>query len=273
LWPKLSLISCWADGLSQGAAEATAARAGNVPFQAKGILATEAAVTIPFGDRHPLAIDSHFFEFVNDADGGRPRLAHDLQPGAEYTVVVTTGGGLYRYRLGDRVVVDGFVGETPSLRFLGRDQLVSDWFGEKLTDGFVARTLASLFHGRQPRFAMVAPERTALGVSYTLFVDREMASAPSLAARLEEALRGNVHYAWCVDLGQLRPASVVAVGEHASAAYVAACAARGQRIGDVKTVALRREMGWGNQLPCRGSDLVSCTSVLFSEHTHARNKI
>ncbi len=114
-------------------------------LQPKGLLATEAVVTIPFDGRHPLAIRSHFFEFV-DPDG-RVRLAHELQRGMEYTLLLTTGGGLYRYKLCDRVIVDDFVHHTPSLRFLGRDDRVSDLFGEKLSDGFVAGVLEQLFTG------------------------------------------------------------------------------------------------------------------------------
>lgn len=247
VWPNLSLISCWADALSRGAAERIARRAGHVAVQAKGLLATEGVVTIPFAERHPLAIGSHFFEFVDAS--GTFRLAHELQLGGEYTVVLTTGGGLYRYRLGDCVKVDGCVGETPSLRFLGRDELVSDWFGEKLTDGFVAGVLRSLFwHPPSPRFAMLAPERTSSGMRYTLFLDADASRAPDLSARLEMALRRNPQYAWCVDLGQLRPARVVPVGPGASRAYLDACAARGQRIGDVKPVALRPDTGWENVL-------------------------
>jgi hypothetical protein len=247
VWPKLSLISCWADGPSRGAAGALEHRAGNVPIQAKGLLATEGVVTIPFADCHPLAIRSHFFEFIDAAGGFRP--AHELRRGEEYTVVVTTGGGLYRYRLGDRVRVDGFVDETPSLRFVGKDDLVSDWFGEKLTDGFVAGVLRSLFPRQtSPRFAMLAPERTSSGLTYTLFVDVDASASPDLSVRLERALRRNPQYAWCVDLGQLQPARVLPVGPDAARAYVDACAARGQRIGDIKPVALRPDVGWARVL-------------------------
>ena len=103
-------------------------------------------MTIPFDGRHPLAIRSHFFEFVES--NGSVKLAHELQRGMEYTLLLTTGGGLYRYKLCDRVIVDDFVHETPSLRFLGKDDRVSDLFGEKLSDGFVARRARATFHRR-----------------------------------------------------------------------------------------------------------------------------
>src|SRR5262249_29613534 len=118
IWPDLSLVSCWADGPSRAPAEQLARRLGGVPVQPKELLATEGVVTIPLDGLHPLAIESHLFEFL-DADG-RARLAHELDEGGEYTPLVTTAGGLYRYRLGDRVRVDGFVERTPSLTFVGR---------------------------------------------------------------------------------------------------------------------------------------------------------
>lgn len=249
LWRRLALISAWGDGHARGPADALARRFEGVALQPKGLLATEGVVTIPFQGRYPLAITSHFFEFVDDRC--QVRLAHELKQGEEYEVVLTTGGGLYRYRMGDRVSVDGRVDETPSLRFIGKADRVSDWFGEKLSDGFVARVIAALFAGGEPpRFAMLAPERRAIGMAYTLFIDARAAPGKALAAALELGLRQNPHYAWCVDLGQLQPARVVAVSATAAQAYADVCVARGQRLGDVKPAALRSESGWSEMLPC-----------------------
>jgi GH3 auxin-responsive promoter len=247
IWPHLSLISCWADGPARAAAALLARRCEGIALQPKGLLATEAVVTIPFDGRHPLAIRSHFFEFVEP--DGRVRLAHELQRGMEYTLLLTTGGGLYRYKLGDRVMVNDFVLYTPSLRFLGKDDRVSDLFGEKLSDGFVARVLEQLFIGAPPRFALLAPDRTAAGIAYTLFVASDRPTEPDLAARLERGLRLNPQYAWCVDLGQLGPARVARVGPGAMSAFIAASVARGQRLGDVKPVSLSAAAGWRDHLP------------------------
>jgi hypothetical protein len=188
------------------------------------------------------------FEFVDAA--GRARLAHEVNQGDEYGLLLTTGGGLYRYRLGDRVRVDGFVGRTPSLTFVAREDRVADWFGEKLSEGFVAAILDRLFADRRPRFALVAPERTSLGVAYTLFIDGAH-EYPALAERLESALRQNPNYAWCVDLRQLRAARVIGVGDDAPQRYLDACVADGQRLGDVKPATLRAEMGWSDRLALR----------------------
>jgi GH3 auxin-responsive promoter len=247
IWPALTLVSCWGDGAAASYAERLGAAMPGVEMQLKGLIATEAIVSIPFGGLRPLAVRSHFLELMDPS--GYPRLVHELASGVEYTVVVTTGGGLYRYRLGDRVRVNGWLDATPSIEFMGRSDGVSDRFGEKLSDGFVAGVLAELFAGRPaPRFAMLAPEVTDGGVAYTLLVDAAGSLPGALARKLESALRRNPHYAWCVDLGQLKPARVVSVGPHADRAYLAACVRRGQRLGDVKPVALHKDSGWAHAL-------------------------
>ena len=68
-------------------------------------------------------------------------LAHQLIAGRDYQVIVTTGGGLYRYPLGDRIRVTGFVHGAPCFRFVGREGLVSDFFGEKLDAAFVEKVI------------------------------------------------------------------------------------------------------------------------------------
>jgi hypothetical protein len=246
VWPHLSLISCWGDGPSTTAAAQLANRCG-ITVQPKGLLASEGVVTIPFEGRHPVAVRSHFFEFLDT--GGQIRLAHELRSGLEYTVLLTTGGGLYRYRLGDRVRVDDVVYNTPSLRFVGRDDRVSDLFGEKLSDGFVSGVLERLFAGAPPQFALLAPHRTGTRFAYALFVSADAPASPDLAACLEQALRSNPHYAWCVDLGQLAPVRVIRVGSGASYAFVDACVASGQRLGDVKAASLSTASDWHERLP------------------------
>lgn len=254
IWPGLSLISCWADGPSRAAAADLGRRCEGVEMEGKGLLATEGVVTIPFDGAHPVAVTSHFLECLDPA--GRPALVHQLETGVEYSVVLTTGGGLYRYHLADRVLVDGRVGATPSLRFLGKDDRVSDRVGEKLSDGFVANVIAAVFAGRAaPRFAMLAPEDrpSGTGVGYVLFVevdggDGEARGFADLAPALERELRRNPHYAWSVDLGQLHPATIALVRAGADQRYLDTCRSRGQKLGDIKPVSLHPATGWRNAL-------------------------
>ena len=103
LWPALRVISCWGSAVAALSLEDTRRRFPNTHLQPKGLLATEAFVTLPFRNQYPLATTSHFFEFLDEH--GEAHTVEHLRAGNEYEVLVTNGGGLRRYRLGDRVPV------------------------------------------------------------------------------------------------------------------------------------------------------------------------
>jgi hypothetical protein len=240
LWPELRVVSCWGDGAAALTLTDLHRRFPNVVVQAKGLIATEAFVTLPFEGQSPLAIQSHFFEFMDPDGMALPVEA--LRIGGEFEVVVTTAGGLWRYRLGDRVRVTGWVDETPSLRFLGRAENVSDRFGEKLSEAFVAEVLREMFRSEPPSFALVAPDEDDRGCRYTLYVE---GAAPShWAGTLDRALRRNPNYACCRDLGQLLPARVFIIDGQGFETLAARRAAHGARLGDVKATALCSNSGW-----------------------------
>jgi len=254
IWPGLEVISCWGDGQASSLVRELADRFPGALIQPKGLIATEAFVSLPFERRHPLAVRSHFFEFVED--DGSARFLWELRESGCYSVVVTTGGGLYRYRLRDRVRVIGFLDETPCIRLIGKEDGISDLYGEKLNDGFVADILAELLPELVPeaRFALLAPERDGRAARYALFVESSIGadrtgSAPEtwrgkLAERLEQALRANPHYAYCVRLGQLLPAAVVPIGRGADRLYLARLQAEGKRLGGIKPTALSAATDW-----------------------------
>ena len=241
IWPKLGLISCWADGPAAVSLAALRQRFPGVPIQPKGLLATEAVVTIPIGDASPLAAASHFFEFLDDQGG--IHLAGELAKGGEYSVVVTTGGGLYRYRLGDRVRVTGFVAATPALEFLGRDEGVSDLRGEKLSEGFVAGILPELFaeYRWAVDFAILVPTTDELAGSYRLLVESPDREPDECAGALESRLRENPHYRWCVEHRQLSPVTIERVPAGAFQRYAAWRQQHGARLGQVKPSALESD--------------------------------
>src|SRR5262249_33770857 len=93
LWPRLRVVSCWGDAHGELALTEIQSRLPGIFVQPKGLLATEAVVTIPFAGAWPLALRSHFFEFIDER--GRTRLADELEDSGEYEVVVTTSGGLW----------------------------------------------------------------------------------------------------------------------------------------------------------------------------------
>ncbi len=247
LWPRLALVSAWADGHAAGPARDLRALVPQASFQAKGLLATEGVVTIPLWghDGGAPALTSHVIEFV-PASGGRPVFAHQVETGERYGVALTTGGGLYRYRLGDTVEAVGRVAASPLLRFVGREGPVSDRVGEKLHEGHVTRALAEVGLGG---FALVAPDGDASPCRYVLFTDSAAPDAQlaEVARQLDAALGENVHYALARRLGQLGPVAAFRVRGDGQAAYLAGCVALGQRLGDVKPTALHRDGGWAGR--------------------------
>jgi hypothetical protein len=259
LWPHLGLISCWLDSHAGSYASALQSRFPEVFFQGKGLLATEAIVSFPWmgAEESVLAITSHFFEFLAvdpltfEPISNWPRLAHQLEKGEIYSVIVTTGGGLYRYHLGDVVQVVAHHDRVPCIRFLGRGDKVSDHFGEKLCEQFVDQVLKDLFreHQLNPTFAMLAPDDGPEGIYYALYLElppqqRTRDSLARLALDLDRKLGRNFHYEYCRRLGQLAEPAIFQISQGAMAAYIQACQVRGQRLGDIKLPSLQRTGNW-----------------------------
>lgn len=259
LWPRLHLVSCWADGAAAAHADELAALLPHAHLQPKGLLATEGVVTIPMtgAPAGVPAVRSHFFEFL-PVDGGDPVLLDELETGARYDVVLTTGGGLYRYQLRDRVEMAGRWRGVPCLRFVGKTDQVVDRFGEKLNARHVQAVIdtACDVHDLDPAFAMLAPdERTPPG--YTLFLQADAADAKlrEVAQRVEAELRDNYHYDYCRRLNQLGPLRLFRVTGDARSTYLERCVAMGQRAGDVKPTALHSAPDWSDHFDGRALDI------------------
>lgn len=259
IWPNLKLISCWTHGNSAEAVKQLRTYFPNVVIQPKGLIATEAFVSFPLrGEASALSINSHFFEF-EEVEEKKIRLAHQLEIGEKYSVIVTTGGGLYRYCLNDVVEVLGFEAECPLIRFIGKQDKVVDICGEKLNEQFVCdivrQVILKVEH--QPSFWMVAPERSlAQNVEYTLFIQFADGTIVSdgilrgISREIDCAFRENFHYDYCRRLGQLGCCKVFLIesGQDAFQTYLTTCVELGQRLGDVKSVALHQYQHWSTKL-------------------------
>lgn len=246
IWPRLGLVSAWADGPAARFAADVRARLPHVPLQPKGLLATEAFVSIPWSQAPApvLAVTAHFLEFV-DAQG-QVWLAHELVRGEVYAVLVTTGGGLYRYQLHDQVEVVGQVAATPCIRFVGKGDRVVDWFGEKLSEPFVAAAVTRVLEaaGIMPRFVLVAPADRPTGFAYTLYLETAgPVDDARLAHALDAELAANFHYDYCRRLGQLGPVRVRRI-ENGTATYLTVMQGRGVKLGDIKPALLDRSTEW-----------------------------
>jgi len=233
-WPRLAAVSCWADGPAAVPATQLAARIAPVPLAPKGLLATEGVTTIPYAGSNRMALTSHVIE-VLDADG-RCHWAHELQPGMRGEVVLTTGGGLWRYRTGDLVEVVAGCAATPGLRFLGRRGQVHDLAGEKLDEELVAAALSAA--EVRAGFAALRPDPQQRPARWRLVLDTDAPDPAAQAAAVEVALQRCVHYAVARRLGQLAPLEVERDPRPASAIIAALAGERGIQVGSFKAPVL-----------------------------------
>jgi hypothetical protein len=235
LWPQLKLLSCWTDGSAALVLEPLRRRLPHVLVQGKGLVATEAPMTIPLWRASapvPL-LGEVFFEFAGD--DGKVRRLHEIQEGVRYEVILTQRGGLARYRIGDRVEVAGRLQATPTLRFVGRSQDVSDLVGEKLNENFVRDVLHGhplLGEGRW----MLLPSVVRGKAGYICLFDGPRPCG-DLATAIDKSLQDAHHYRLARQLGQLAPLGVQR-HERLDEAYLAWSESQGRKRGDVKPRAL-----------------------------------
>ena len=78
-------------------------------------------------------------------ENGSTYLLNELKNGKIYTVILTTSGGLYRYNTHDLIKITGFYKNLPIIEFISRDNNVSDFFGEKISENFVNNVFAQIF--------------------------------------------------------------------------------------------------------------------------------
>lgn len=108
IWPELALVSAWDTSSSATWANKLQNLLPQAEFQGKGLWATEGVVTIPFQNNYPLAICSHFYEFI-DLDTDEVFPAWQLEKDQVVRPVLTTGSGLLRYAMKDKLRVSGFL--------------------------------------------------------------------------------------------------------------------------------------------------------------------
>jgi GH3 auxin-responsive promoter len=206
LWPGLAVVSCWTNGWASLFMKDIRRFFDGVPLQGKGLLATEGIVSFPLGDQpgSVLAVNSHFFEF--ETPTGCHLVADELTTGREYQVILTTQGGLYRYRLGDIIRVVGWERDIPRVEFVSKSGRVVDLCGEKLNEAFVDRIFshALLRLGYTPGVCFLAPAISGKSAGYVLVLDDSYAAdVANLRDEVERGLQENFYYRHGRQLGQL----------------------------------------------------------------------
>lgn len=141
LWPALEQTICWRSQIVQPYYRQLAPCLEGIDERDYITQSSECIMAIPLRERTSggaLAYQSHFFEFIPEpeieTENPETRFAWEVEQGKCYEMVVTTGGGLYRYRTGDCIRVNGFQARVPVIEFLYRTGRTSSMTGEKLTE-------------------------------------------------------------------------------------------------------------------------------------------
>ena len=173
-WP-LEVISCWLGGTVGYQSSRLAEYYGNVPARDLGYVSTEGRHTIPLGDQSSDGVlypHGAYYEFAAAGDDSGPDRrtleAHELEVGCDYSPIISTSNGLYRYDLGDVVRCKGFLGQSPILEFLHKTAQYSDMEGEKISGHQIAQAVESTFRRLElpPELVSALPTRGDRGPSY-----------------------------------------------------------------------------------------------------------
>ncbi len=257
IWPHLSFISLWKDAYARYPAKKLEQLFPNAYFQGKGLLATEGVMTIPLHNARGCvpAFTSHFFEFSSEDQ--EARCLWELEEGKTYSVLLTTGGGLYRYDIGDLVTVTGFyhngsaklaLPTLPILRFIGRKGRFSDLSGEKLEERFVNDALENVleFSSVDFSFFLLAPEEWEKTRGYVIFIEsaQEEKALLNFTEQIEAYFKKNVHYDFAVKMGQISALQVFLISKDGQKEYLKRCIEDGQKLGDIKPLLFDVRTGW-----------------------------
>ena len=214
LWPDLAVVSAWDTADAAPWAEQLQALIPHAAFEGKGLWATEGVVTIPIDGHYPLAYQSHFYEFEDLTNGGI-LASWQLKEGDVVSPIITSGNGLLRYQLDDRIVVSEFWQGVPCFKFLGR-RFGVDMVGEKMSPDAARQALTAVAqqYGVEAVSLLAVQGFEQLKPRYVaLFTDKNMLIPQQLrldvAQAVERELRGHFHYELARDLRQLDSVTAV----------------------------------------------------------------
>lgn len=258
IWPNLALVSAWDTSSSASWAHKLQGLLPQGQFQGKGLWATEGVVTIPFQDQYPLAICSHFYEFIDlETDAVLP--AWKLKQDQIVRPVLTTGSGLLRYAMKDKLRVSGFLQACPCFEFLGRLDGI-DLVGEKMSPEAALDVMQAAEQSTRVTAISVfaVPASTPHGKPYYLLLcepngDISDSEIQQIAMDAEAELTTNFHYQLARDLGQLDVLKVCC-SDDARELYYSRCEARGMVVGNIKIEPL---VLWDTESPTAFLDAIA----------------
>lgn len=202
LWPALAQISCWDSAGSEIWTKKVRTKHPGILVQGKGLWATEGVITIPFKDKFPAAVTSHFLEWI-DLESQKVLPTWALRKGQRVQPVLTGGHGLLRYKLNDSMEVTGFMDQTPTLEFRGRLR-ETDLVGEKMSPQLTIEAFNMVEKKLDAQLMSLFAVRTLNTQPYYMVLARENGTdSQKIGDAVEESLSRIFHYKLARELGQL----------------------------------------------------------------------
>ncbi len=139
-WENLKLIGCFKNGsVGKSIQKIYQWYPSGISVRDLGLISSEAHISIPILDENNsglLTSHANFFEFISESEANKSNpktfLAHQLELGCTYKLIVTTVNGLYRYNINDFIEVTGFLNGAPLIRFLRKGSDICNLQGEKV---------------------------------------------------------------------------------------------------------------------------------------------
>jgi hypothetical protein len=244
------VISCWGSGYAKEEVKKLRVLFSGSKIQPKGLLSTEAFLTVPVGtSKHVLSYRSHYFEFYDEELGVLCQESL-LSPDKDYELVVTTQSGFVRYRTGDKIRINGKLGPVNSYEFIGRNR-TSDLRGEKIQEDFVDSVVSLVLRENEVAvdFWFVAAQIPSdlSEPSYVLYIKPENnIDCGFMSDQIEQKFLENFHYNVCRQNGQLKGFLVTSIySDYPELEFVCVTAEKqGCKVGDVKITRLSTFSGW-----------------------------
>jgi len=122
-----------------------------------------------------LSINTYHFEFIEESERNSENpialLAHELEVGKRYYILITNTSGLYRYDINDIIEVTGFYNQVPLFDFIRKGDGFTSLTGEKLTETQVIEAMertGRILDVQFEYFTMCCDEKN---LCYRLFVE------------------------------------------------------------------------------------------------------
>ncbi|MEK7432336.1 MAG: GH3 auxin-responsive promoter family protein [Cyanobacteriota bacterium] len=146
VWNNIELLVCWKASNAGGFIKDLENLFGKeLPIRDAIYSATEGWCNIPYSDEiigGPLAINAHFYEFIEENDLDNNILLIDqLEQNKKYKILYTTSGGIYRYDIGDILEVVGMYNKTPVVKFVRKTGQTCNIAGELITDAHITQAI------------------------------------------------------------------------------------------------------------------------------------